>query len=150
MLVGITELVVQMRTAGSASVAAISQDVTHLHRDLALLQKQVLRKRLARHLLVFDVFADLVVEAIQMCVNRHISIIMSDIHHIAVAVRRHPDATHITVSDRINTITCLAVSLDIHSSMKSVVAQLAKRRRKINRYLDRIRIFRIRRFVLSA
>ena len=150
MLVGVTKLIMQMRTTRAAAVAAQAQNITGLHRNLVFLKKEVLPERLACKLLATHIFPNFVVETVEMRVNRHKPIIMSDIHHVAVAVRRHPDAAHIAIGDSINTIAGLAVSLDIDTGMKGVVSKLAKSRGKINRNLDRIRINRIIFLILSA
>ena len=126
MLVGIAQLVVKMRSARAATVAAKSKKITSFDWNYAFFEEKALLERLARKLFVTDIFPDGRIKTVKMRINRHKPIIMSDIHHITIAPGRHSDTAHVAIGNCINALSNLPPGLNIDTRMKRICAKLAK------------------------
>ena len=131
-----TQFEMQVRAAGTARVARQAKEVTRLDGEGLLGEIDRGRECLVAVLVIRHIFGDGLVEALQVCVDGGIAVVMRDIDHIAIAEWRHPDTTHIAVGHRIYPLPFHALGLDVDTRMEAVVTQFAEGGAQVQRDIE--------------
>ena len=77
-----------------------------------------------------------------MRVNARITVIMRDIQHVTVSIRRHTNTADVTIGHGIHFFPFHALRLDVEAGMDVVGANLAESGGEVNRDVQRLAVLR--------